>query len=192
MASASEGDTTLPPLIIERLRITDRLVMLATASGHARMIGRSLSERFGIDLVVMAGIDGGPLEPSRGQDLLVHGIPDVFGRLLDAPVGWDSLFVVERICGPVSVASPWRVDVGEASMHPAARVAEALARLDRHLRQQRRVRPIFTSPPALGLPYVAPEGVTLPGPFGRVDAPDVPGLPDLVVIRPFGDPSTVR
>lgn len=192
MASASAGDTALPPLILDRARVSDRLVVLATASDHALKVARSLSADLSIDLVVTAGIDGEPVEQPTDGVLLVHGVPDVFGRILDVPAGWEALVVVDRMCGPVSVASRWRVDVGDDPAHPPVRVSEALAHLHKRLRQQRRVRPLFSPPPAMGLPYIAPEGITLSGEFGRVEAPDVPGLPDLVVVRPYGDPSTVR
>jgi hypothetical protein len=192
MASAPAGDSALPPLIRERVEAAGRLVVLATASHHALRVARSLSAEFGMDLVVAGGVDGTPHEPPAAGDFLVHGVPDVFGRVVDDPAGWQALVVVERICGPVSAASPWRIEVGDESAHSPSSLSTALAALDRHLRQQRRVRPLFSPPPAMGLPYIAPEGITLPGAFGRVDAPTVPGLPDLVVVRPHGDPSTVR
>lgn len=192
MASAPEGETALPPLILDRVRVAKRLVVPATASDDAWRIALALSDDLEIALVVAVSIDGRPQEPPTDGDLLVHGVPDVFGRILDEPAGWESLVVVDRICGSLTVASPWRIEVGEESPFSTASLSEALAKLDKHLRQQRRVRPLFSSPPAMGLPYIAPEGVALSGEFGRVETPEVPGLADLVVVRPDGDPSTVR
>jgi hypothetical protein len=192
MASAAASDAALPPLTLDRVRAAVRLVVLSTASDHAKSVARFLSTEFTLDLVVTAGVDGTPLEPADEGDLLVHGVPDVFGRLLAEPEGRPALVVVDRICGSLWVESPWRIDVGEEPRHSPARLSLALATLDKHLRQQRRVRPVFTPPPAMGLAYVAPDGVRLPGAFGRVEVPTVPGLPDLVVVRPHGDPTTVR
>ncbi|MEX1271028.1 MAG: hypothetical protein WD990_11920 [Acidimicrobiia bacterium] len=192
MASAAASEPALPPLIGDRLQIASRVVTLSTASAHALATARFVSDRFGVDLIVTAGTDGIPCDPPREDDFMVHGVPDVFGRVLDAPEGWEALVVVDRICGTVWVNSPWRMDVGDEPAHDPERLSLALAQLDRHLRQQRRVRPLFSPPPALGLPYIAPDGITLPGAFGRIEAPAVPGLPDLVVVRPDGDPATVR
>ena len=192
MASAAASDSALPPLIRDRTRVAGRFVVLSTASEPASRMARSLSAEFGTQLLVVAGNDGNPNVPVTEGDLLVHGVPDVFGRMLDAPGGWEAIIVRHRSCGPVSVPSPRTVEVGNESAHSPVSVSIALAALDSHLRQQRRVRPLFSPPPALGLPYIAPDGVKLPGAFGRVEAPFVPGLPDLVVVRPYGDPSTVR
>lgn len=192
MASAAASEPAFPPLIRDRVQVAGRLVVLATASEYALAVARSLSTEFDARLVVSGGQDGNPHVGSTDGDLLVHGVPDVFGRVLDAPGGWESLIVMDRICGSPSVTSPWRIDVGDEPAHAPTDISLALAILDKHLRQQRRVRPLFSTPPAMGLPYIAPDGVTLPGAFGRVEAPSVPGLPDLVVVRPHGDPSTVR
>ena len=192
MASAAASDSAFPSLIRDRVQAARRLVVLATASEHASGMAQSLSTEYGIALLVVAGTDGIPHVAATEGDLLVHGVPDVFGRVLDAPGSWEAIVVRDRSCGPAAVSSPWTVDVGAASAYSPASVSAALATLDRHLRQQRRVRPVFSPPPAMGLPYVAPDGVKLPGAFGRVEAPVVPGLPDLVVVRPCGDPSTVR
>ena len=192
MASAPPSDSALPPLIRDRVGLADRLVVLASASEDALALARSMSAEFEIGLVVTGGSDGVPHEPPARGDLLVHGVPDVFGRVLDSPRVWEALIVVDRMCGSAPIASPWQIHVGDEPVHAPATISLALAQLDKHLRQQRRVRPLFSSPPAMGLPYIAPEGVTLPGAFGRVEMPTVPGLPDLVVVRPHGDPATLR
>jgi hypothetical protein len=186
MAPAAASDTTLPPLIEERLGRSGRLVVSVSASIETATVAAELGERAGIPVAVVVTI--GPevaFDPSP-HDLYVHGIPDVFGRLLRPPSDLPWVIVRSRMAADlVSTSSPV-IDVGQPA--DGRLVAGGLHRLFKPLCQQRSVRPVFRMPPALGLPFIAPHGVQLGDGFARPEAVTHPGLPDLMVVRPVGDP----
>ncbi len=120
--------------------------------------------------------------------MLVHGFPDIFGRVLSPPVGWNTILVCERMAVPFVDSRKPMIEVGFAPPVDPPLLAGALRAMYKPILQQRRVRPVFEAPPLLGLAFVAPDGIELPGQFGAVERPVVAGLPDLVVIRPVGNP----
>lgn len=186
MARLAEGDAPLPPLIIEHLARFQRLVMPSSVSRLVRERAVQLAASQGLDLIEVPAIGGRPALDPAPEDGLVHGFPDVFGRIMPPPRGWAALLISERVAKRfVSTARPL-LETGVTPSEDPARLAAALRALAKPLGQQRHVRPVFDDPPLLGLPFVAPEGVTLPGSFGVVDGNAFPGLPDLVVVRPTG------
>ncbi len=120
--------------------------------------------------------------------MLVHGFPDVFGRVLSPPVGWNTILVCERIALPFVDSRRPMIEAGIVPSADPPLLAGALRAMYKPILQQRKVRPVFEVPPLLGLAFVAPGGIELPGDFGELDRPLVAGLPDLVVIRPKGSP----
>jgi hypothetical protein len=164
-----------------------RLVVVAPHAPYTRRVAEELAARFDSRVVVSPGFDASPALQPAVDDVLIHGLPDVFGRLLAAPPGWRTVVVRHRIVAhmPVTVSV---VDVGRTPRHDPALMAGALRALFKPIRQQRGVRPVFEPPPPFGLAFVAPDGLVIPGRFGRAERPDVAGLPDLVVVRPHGDP----
>ncbi|HVR32002.1 MAG TPA: hypothetical protein VMS74_04750 [Acidimicrobiia bacterium] len=164
-----------------------RLIVVAPHARYTLRVAEELAARFDSRVVVSPGIDGIPaLEPAV-EDVLIHGVPDVFGRLLAAPPGWRTIVVRHRIVAHMPVAAPV-IDVGSSPQHDPALMAGALRALFKPICQQRGVRPIFEPPPPFGLAFVAPDGLVIPGSFGRTERPDVAGLADLVVVRPHGEP----
>lgn len=185
MAPAAASDASLSPLTATAVESVSRVLLVATASTDAIR----WAHRSGLPVETVPGHEGVPLvDPDPGA-LVVHGVPDVFGRVLDPPSGWHTLVVRHRITGGSVPAFPLCLDVGVASPHPPEIIAQGLRDLHKRLLQQRGVRPVFASPPAFGLPYIAPGGIALEGRFGRIERPPVPGLPELVVVRPDGDPT---
>lgn len=188
MAPTSPGDTALPSLSPKLLGETRRLVVTITAGDASLDIAGRTSETTGLELVVSGAVGSRPVVEPLPGDLLVHGVPDVFGRILPIPAGWSTVVIRDRTVARVISVETAVVDVGDASPHDPELLAGALASLFKSLCQQRGVRPIFADPPPLGLPFIAPNGVELGGAFGRIERPVVAGLPDLAVVRPWGEP----
>lgn len=188
MAPPSPGQAAVPSLSPELLGASRRLVVTITAGDAALDIARRAADSSGLELVVTGVVGARPVaEPAQG-DLLLHSVPDVLGRLLPIPAGWRTVVVRDRTVATVAAIDASVVEVGDASPHDPALLAGALASMFKSLCQQRGVRPIFSDPPPLGLPFIAPNGVDLPGAFGRIERPVVAGLADLAVVRPWGAP----
>lgn len=183
MAHAAPRDSALQSLIPP----VRRLVVVAPHARYTLRIAEKLAARFGSRVVVTPGIDGTPALDPAVDDVLVHGLPDVFGRLLTTPPGWRTIVVRHRIVSHMPVAAPV-VDVGLAPRHDARLMAGALQALFKPICQQPGVHPVFQPPPPFGLAFVAPDGLDIRGSFGRPERPEVAGLADLVVVRPYGVP----
>ncbi|MEX2655149.1 MAG: hypothetical protein WD532_08980 [Acidimicrobiia bacterium] len=188
MASAATGEPSVPPLIADQIGRAARIVVVATALGAARTWASDMAAEAGIDAIVTASRNGVPLVESRPDDVLVHGVPDVFGRLLAIPSAWSTVVIRDRIAASSFPVSGPLIEVGPAPDHDPNLIAGALRAIFKPICQQRRVRPVFGSPPPFGLPFIAPTGVHLPGSFGVAVPEDLAGLPDLVVVRPSGAP----
>lgn len=187
MASPDAKQAAFPPLIPDQSK---RLVLLPSVSPAARAIAEDLS-----GLVVEVPTVGDiPVPDPEPGDVLVHGFPDVYGRVLGPPTGWNTMLVCERVALPFVDSHRPMIEAGPFPTTDPRLLAGALRVMFKTLIQQRRVRPVFENPPLLGLAFVAPEGIELPGQFGAVERPFVAGLPDLVVIRPVGSlpPGTQR
>lgn len=115
--------------------------------------------------------------PSIG-DMLVHSVPDVFGRDLDPPSHWMVLRVVDTALGLAPDHQEVRYGVSSDGGHLSGR----LATLWKPLCQQRGVRPVLTHPAPFGLAFVAPTGIDVPEDVTATPVP-WPGLPDLVVVH---------
>ena len=155
------------------------------ASAAARAIARELSPTATIEILAVGDT---PVPDPEPGDVLVHGFPDVFGRVLGPPVGWTTLLVCERIALPFVDTHRSMIEAGLEPTTDPRFLAGGLRAMYKSIIQQRRVRPVFEAPPLLGLAFVAPDGIELPGRFGELERPVVAGLPDLVVIRPVGTP----
>lgn len=188
MAPTSPGRSAVPSLNPELLGESRRLVVTITAGDAALDIARRASETSGLGLVVTGVVGARPVAEPIPGDLLIHGVPDVFGRLLPIPAGWSTVVVRDRTVATVALVDVAVIEVGDASPHEPWLLAGALASLFKPLCQQGGVRPIFAEAPPMGLPFIAPDGVDLPTGFGRIDWPTVAGLPDLAVVRPVGEP----
>lgn len=188
MASAATSDSSVPPLIDDHVARASRLVVAASALGAARSLARELGAERDIRVVVTASHDGVPVIDPRSGDVLFHGVPDVFGRLLRAPAAWSTVVIRDRIAASSFPVSGPLVEVGSVPDHDPNLLAGALHNLFKPICQQRRVKSVFGSPPPFGLPFIAPSGIRLPGPFGAAVPEHIPGLPDLVVVRPSGAP----
>lgn len=188
MASAATGDPSVPPLIADQLARAGRFVVAATALGAARTLARELAAERGIQVVVTASHDGIPMIVPRPDDVLFHGVPDVFGRLLALPAPWSNVVVRDRVAASSFSVSGPLMEVGSAPDHDPRLIAGALRAIFKPISQQRRVRPVFGSPPPFALPFIAPFGVRLPGQFGTALPEQIAGLPDLVIVRPSGTP----
>lgn len=186
MASTPQGDAAVSSLIDRALEGARRLVLPVTCSTAARGAADRLSERHGLDVVEVAVVSGSvAVEPATG-DLLVHSVPDIFGRLLPSPGTWRMVTVRDRLAHDFTRCEGPVIDVGEEPTVDAALVLGALRSLFKPLVQTRGIRAVFDPPPPLGLPFVAPRGVSIEGEFGDAETVLYPGLPDLVVVRPRG------
>jgi hypothetical protein len=162
--------------------------MAPNASSHARSIAEVLGSERGLRIVQVPLVGNTPvIEPEPG-DVFVHGFPDVFGRVIAPPGGWDHVLVCEPLARPFVDTPRPMIEAGPPPVADPRVIAGALRALYKKIIQQRRVRPVFAEPPLLGLALVAPVGVELTGEFGELDHPFVVGLPDLVVVRPVGIP----
>ncbi|MFP5330950.1 MAG: hypothetical protein ACLGHX_01090, partial [Acidimicrobiia bacterium] len=98
MAPTPTGDPAVSPLI----RGAIRLVVPSTVPPAVRGLTGLHADRVGIPLVEVALVGGEPAARSSQGDLLVHPVPDIFGRLSPPPSGWQILSVVDRATGYVS------------------------------------------------------------------------------------------
>lgn len=186
MASAAQGHAAVPPLSDGILADVRRLVLPVTCSAAARYHAEQLSDRYGLAMVEVPVVAGTVvIEPTAG-DLLVHSLPDVFGRLLPTPGRWRTLAIRDHLARDFTRCDGPVIDVGEKSTIDASVVLGALRNLFKPLAQTRGVRAVFDRPPPLGLPFVAPGGIVIDGEFGLAERVAFPGLPDLVVVRPGG------
>jgi hypothetical protein len=186
MASAAQGHAAVPPLSDGILADVRRLVLPVTCSAAARYHAEQLSDRYGLAMVEVPVVAGTVvIEPTAG-DLLVHSLPDVFGRLLPTPGRWRTLAIRDHLARDFTRCDGPVIDVGEKSTIDASVVLGALRNLFKPLAQTRGVRAVFDRPPPLGLPFVAPGGIVIDGEFGLAEPVAFPGLPDLVVVRPGG------
>ncbi|HSJ28667.1 MAG TPA: hypothetical protein VLB67_10675 [Acidimicrobiia bacterium] len=187
MAPAAASDATVPPLIEERIARIRRLLVSVSASPDTVSVAARLGASHGIPIERVVTVGTEVLADPSPSDLYLHGLPDVFGRLLAPPSDRDWVIVRDRAAAPLVEFGGPLIETGTARDGRA--IAGALRVLFKPLCQQRSVRPLFAEPPPLGLPFVAPHGVRLDDSFARPEAVELPGLPDLVVVRAFRDPS---
>lgn len=159
-------------------QILRRLVVPSVTPPASRSVVRTLAETRGL-AVAERPVAGGRVvgEPGIG-DVLVHSVPDVFGRDLEPPSAWKVLRVVDAALGLEIDRQEVRYGVSSEGSHVSGR----LAALWKPLSQQRGVRSVLTHPAPFGLAFVAPMGIDVPD---DVTATPVPwaGLPDLVVVH---------
>lgn len=155
-----------------------RLVVPSVAPPASRSVVHALAERRGL-AVVERPVAGDQIvgEPGIG-DVLVHSVPDVFGRDLAPPRVWKVLRVVDAALG----LEPDRREVRYGVASEGRLLSERLAALWKPLSQQRGVRPLLTHPAPFGLAFVAPAGIEVPDDFTATPVP-WPGVPDLVVVH---------
>lgn len=178
MAPTSACDTTLSSVTAPRG--VHRLIVPTIVSPAARAVIGVMAETWGVVLNEDPSVRGRiAREPAEG-DVLVHGVPDVFGRNVPPPPGWTVLRVADSALGLEVEAGT--IQYGRPPTVTTAELSDRLQELWKPLCQQRSVRPILPEPGPFGLPFLAPGGIDLPD---DVSATPVawPGLPDLVVVH---------
>ena len=189
MAPSQPGHAAIPPLIQSRFAEAHRIVVVTSAHPSAVAVANRQAALHETEIVTVGDVGSVPAAVRRPGDLLVHSLPDVFGRVQPAPEDWEAVIVRDRLAAEFSVVDTSLIEVGQAPSHVPARLAAALRSLFKPICQQPGVRPVFDPPPIFGLAFIAPTGVAVPGAFGRAERVVMPGLPDLVVVRPDGDPT---
>lgn len=157
-----------------------RLVVPTIVPPGARAVIRPIVEERGIT-IIEGPVAGSQVafEPAEG-DVLVHSVPDVFGRNLEPSPGWNVLRVVDSALGlGVETGS---IHYGRSPTAPTTELSDRLRQLWKPLCQQRNVRPVLSDASPFGLPFVAPSGVDVPSDM-RATPVQWPGLPDLVVVH---------
>lgn len=176
MAPTPTGDPAVPPLIREAVR----LVVPSTVPPAARRLAGLYAGRVGIPLVEVPLVGGEPATRSSQGDVLVHPVPDIFGRLSPPPSGWRILAVVDRATGHVSAYET--IEYGLWAIEDLAEMSSRLHAVWKSLVQMRGVRPVLPRPAPFGMAFVAPGGI--PMLEGLCVTPvSWQGLPDLVVVH---------
>jgi hypothetical protein len=184
VAPATPRDPTVPPLTIELLASAARLIVPVTATDEVREFIADFAGRYRVPVVVVAEVNDTPVVERTKGDILIHSVPDVFGRVLPAYAGWEFACVHHRIAAsvaPVGCTAPIEID-REPDESPDF-VTSTLEGMYKRLCQQRGVRPVFGSPAPFGLAFIAPDGIELDSDRVISHRVDLPGLPDLVVVR---------
>ena len=137
------------------------------------------------EIGIVPEVHGRPVAPAGSR--VVMSFPDVLGRLVQPDPDHVLIAVVDRMVGgTVEIDRRHRrIDVGRSLGDPGALVA-ALAHVGRRVMTAGGVRPVASAPYAI--PLVGP---TVPDDLPTwcdLDRPALPGLPDLVVVRPVDDP----
>lgn len=157
-----------------------RLVLPNIASPAARAVVRRVADERGIPVVDCPVVGGTVVARPDSGDVMVHSIPDVFGRAFEPPSGWRVVRIVDGALGMNVEAETIRF--GRPSVRRPGEVSRRLREVWKPIGQQRGVRPLHRAPGAFGLAFIAPSGVEVPD---DLTATPVlwPGLPDLVVVH---------
>jgi len=132
------------------------------------------------------------VDPEPG-DVVVHPVPDVLGRILDAPPGLALIVVIDDVVGDTVRVHPRHRTIRRGSrLGDPGRMTAAIAHVAKEVAQRPGVKPVFASTPPYAAPFLAPNGVGAIPEWCGLDRPDVDGLPDLVVVRAVSRPPPGR
>lgn len=192
MAPPAQGGPAVSSLTERLLGGTGRLLVPDTLLLSVRAAAESLAIEHGLPVHPVVMVGSGIAGSVEHGDTVVHGLPDVFGRLLPLPRTPSHVLVVRDAGARTVTTIGPDVAIVDLPGDPfdVPRVAGALRLVAKRLLQVPGVRFVFEELPPLAAPLLAPLEVEVPEPWCRVERPVIDGLPDLVIVRPVSNPPT--